>query len=1276
MRILHTADWHIGDFPGPSEGGANARGCDTLRCIDAMISAAKDMEIDLSIISGDIFHASRTWSERGIREVESAAERIRALSEIAPVVIIRGTPNHDGAEHFSMLQQYFSNNERIHILTKPKMIALQLKEAGNVCICGLPGFDKGYWRSMNPGIDKEQENIALSESINSMLVGLRALCPSGVPSILVGHYTVEGCNAESGQTMMFSQFEPTVNEQAIRTAGYDLCCFGHIHRPQKLGNNAFYAGAVNAMNFNDENQDRGFYVHTLEDGHLIDSSFHTLPYRRFKTIRLDDDNVRDLNASGVLPFFDVEKAVVRVLYSCSDESNKALNRAQLEKLLYNKGAFWVQEITPEKITVTVNKQAMKSDYDPESNLREYLLSIETPESDIEAMMPIAREIIAGVVQAGRIEKAHGAFVPVEISVTNYRNYREESFRFDDVSFCTINGQNGAGKSSLFCDALYDALYESPREGDLTGWICNDPEVKSGAIRFTFRVGDRMWRVVRTRVKSGKATLNLSEYADGEWRDRSKEKMRDTQVEIERVVGMDGLTLRACALIMQDQYGLFLQADKESRMKILSDILGLQIYEDMAELAAEKAADKNRHIRGLQIEKESAVRDMPDMDGLVAAIASHESTIISARAAAANIEQNISIASRGLSDAEAAQNTMNQHSRELVNLRDDYEKKRNAIVEAKRNYDQIRDILFREIEIVDGMKEYRAADAQRSTSLEKVNKAKQLEQRRDTLNDSLKSFRATHGIIQKQLAAADLQIETTRAKVESEPRLLELKTELATVESQLAGNDRLLSMRAELDRSCVELESQVRSEERDVAMKRSVRLSNIKNLEQRASLLENSGCSLGAAATCNFLADAKKAASALPEARRQDEELYALEADTVIALKSKLQKKIIERDSIPTVEASAVNVLKSRQQTLLRACMELDNIPAYKASLERLEADRASIADHEASLQHDIDITEKVLQDVIDKLEPLIDASETHALAVGRMQELERYKVLEEKLFAAKASAPIYENRIRELQGELDLLDTRIGEKQIVLHKAKEDALRANEWRTHLESLSLTKQRIAEEIEKAQADRALAQAALDRANELSSHIAALSKRITEASTVATYCDTLKRAFSNNGIPHSIVRSVVPVLEATASNILGQMSGGKMSVELVTEKVMKSNSKKEVVTLDVLINDSETGRLPYLSRSGGERVKVALSVILALAEVKSADIGVQIGFRFIDEPPFLDAAGVQAYCDALETIQRRYSDIKVMIITHDEAMKSRFPQSVDVSKDESGSHAVLN
>ena len=193
--------------------------------------------------------------------------------------------------------------------------------------------------------------------------------------------------------------------------------------------------------------------------------------------------------------------------------------------------------------------------------------------------------------------------------------------------------------------------------------------------------------------------------------------------------------------------------------------------------------------------------------------------------------------------------------------------------------------------------------------------------------------------------------------------------------------------------------------------------------------------------------------------------------------------------------------------------------------------------------------------------------------------------------------------------------------------------------------------------------------LENNKKIQTEISKLTAFIKDVASKISVYEKLKTAFSQDGIPHNIIRSIIPILEATSNNVLGQMSGGKMSVELVTEKTLRSNNKKEVTTLDIFIIDD--GKLPYKSKSGGEKVKVSLAIALALAEIKSSRAGIQLGMLFIDEPPFLDEEGVQAYCDALETIQYRYPHLKILAITHDPEMKSRFPQCIEVENTEEGS-----
>lgn len=70
-------------------------------------------------------------------------------------------------------------------------------------------------------------------------------------------------------------------------------------------------------------------------------------------------------------------------------------------------------------------------------------------------------------------------------------------------------------------------------------------------------------------------------------------------------------------------------------------------------------------------------------------------------------------------------------------------------------------------------------------------------------------------------------------------------------------------------------------------------------------------------------------------------------------------------------------------------------------------------------------------------------------------------------------------------------------------------------------------------------------------------------------------------------------------------------------------------------------------------------------------KARRAGVQLGMLFIDEPPFLDADGTEAYADALVSMARRNPRMRILAISHDPTMKARFSQNIIVSAGENGS-----
>lgn len=1280
IRILGTADWHIGRFNGPEKDGQNARFLDICHCLETLVEGARETKPDIAVVAGDVFHQARTWSDRGLTEVQAAIVYLRELKKVCPVVVMRGTPNHDGESHFGMLKTAFEGDDSVHIVTEPGVGTYYSYDGKAIQVACLPGFDRGYYRAQHPGLSKEEENEVFTKAIADMIIGLKAQCKAGTPAVLVSHYTVEGANMESGQAAFFSGFEPCIFPATIRAADFTLNIFGHIHRPQKLDgcNNAFYQGAISQLNFNDEGQERGYWIHDIDGSGEVKSTFQQLPTRQHKTIRLNDEDVAGITTGEleVADFLnradDLNGKIVRVLYDCTDEHNKAFNHAVFENMLYAAGAFWVQEITPQKITITVDRRSMDADGTPESNLADYLAEKEFTPERIGELVELARPLIAEATEKATQERHTGLFVPVEIEVKNYRNYREEKFSFDGIRFCTINGSNGVGKSSLFMDAMLDALYEEPREGELTGWICNDPEARSGAIKFTFKLGDRLYRVVRTRQKSGKATLNIAEYVEGEWVDRSKEKFKDTQQEIINIIGMDSLTLKACALIMQDQYGLFLQADKEARMNILGSILGLGIYGDMEELAANRATDTNRTIRSLADKADTLTAGLPDSEELAAEIetaeAQRKGLLEQAESKTAEVD---SLKVKLNTQLEAAARVMKLNSK-ITTLTAQQASKEATKTAQVATITAAETILAAEPEIAAGVAYYKTLLEQEKKLIKGKAAYDSLATRKQQIESAITlAESAAKDNRQKKAALTLMKIGPLAQAIERAVELTGKHQQYEAATAQLAELEKLLPEFTAARDDLTMWQAEAERTERDYREAKMRIEGRIASLKGKVELLKDSGCPAPDNATCKFLADALAARDALPgeeAALASLEEEYGKLRQTNADALSVAQRAFDDMKHVP----EEIDALRASLRLLEAAERDYNNLEAQRNELALLEERAAelekSVADAEATAAKG----RVELAEVEQQLEQAAAYSRDYDELQRTLLMESRWLDKEKQLPVAREQKAAAAQRILELGSELTEIEGEIREARAELADEQSKTVGREELQAQVDAAEAEVKAVQKQAQELSLHIGGLQAKLGQIRLARKQAAELQEQMNELGGKAAGYEELKKAFSQDGIPHNIIRSIIPVFEATATNILGQMSQGRMSVEFVTEKVLKSNSKKEVTTLDIIINDSDTGRLPYMSRSGGERVKAALSVILALSEIKSSKAGVQLGFLAIDEPPFLDQDGVQAYCTALETIQTRYLDTKVIAISHDETFKARFPQSVTVYKDESGSH----
>jgi len=1280
-RILHTADWHIGNFPGPEIGGQNLRALDTINCIQSMIDCAADNCPDVILVSGDILHQARVWADRGLSEVKTAIGALEALSKIAPVVLLRGTLNHDGEEQYELLKTHFATRRpiNVYIITEPDIVHF-----GDLHIACLPGFDRGAFRAKFPGLSKEEENQVFTEELGKIVLGLKAKCNPDCPSVLMAHYTVSGCNTESGQTQFLAQYEPVIMPEVLDAAGFDLVALGHIHKPQQVPScrHTFYSGAINALNFNDEGQERGFWIHEIEPDlpfdRLINSAFRTTPAREFLTIRWGAHHIQKYLAGVamrdmVAVMGDLSGKIVRVLYSCTDEDNKALNRAVMEKELYDLGAFWVSEISPEKITTSTNKNELSEKTDPEANLINYLNEKAVPYDKVGPIVEAARPIIAEATAQNAVARHSGAFVPLEIEVKNYRNYEAERFDFGAISFCTINGKNGAGKSSLFMDAILDCLYEEPREGDLTGWIRADEKARSGSISFTFAIGDRTFRVTRTRAKSGKATLTLSELVDGEWANRSAEKIKDTQERIIEILGMDSLTFRSCALIMQDQYGLFLEANKEDRMSILGNILGLGIYNDMEQLARSRAKDVNRIITQKKQAVELLSNDIlgePDLrNQLATSNAEVEQLQLKIQGSTANRDNiRLQLATKQEAAARAAKIKQDLDALEIkaADIAAQIEKQEAIITEADALLNDEDTILELAGMYPQLLKEEKAYLTKYATLKEKLSSLTGIGEEAQKISTEIAAT-------ETEQVSATQRITSYKEQLQREPELKKaldrLKKEKAALEAMESRSELYIALSNDIAELNKEYSTKLAAFEAEAAKRKAT----IETLQSKAGMLENSKCIDPGNATCVFLADAKKAKDQLEDYRKECTDWKKAQQDALEEVKRGADTLLRQREELG-YDPDALKKRRAAVASLEELAKEYEKLGSIRQHIALLEERLTSLDTSIASARERLAQVLERAQEAKRLAEEKQKIERDHLSLKGKLMTAETWMEKEKQLPVAKERKATAAARIEELTKEHTSVLSDIGTRSEEYHKelAQADTKDLDIQLTGIEELIANQQNA---LSAMQMEIGRLQHRLEEIANKKAEISAIQVEINTLSEQASRYETLKAAFSQDGIPHNIIRSMLPRLTATANNILGQMTGGKMGMEFITDKVLKSNNKKEVPTLDIVIEEYGKDTLPYLSKSGGEKVKAALSAILSLAEIKSSQAGIQLGMLFIDEPPFLDADGIQAYCDALETIQARYSNLKVMAITHDPTMKARFPQNIDVVKTDAGSKIEL-
>jgi DNA repair exonuclease SbcCD ATPase subunit len=371
--------------------------------------------------------------------------------------------------------------------------------------------------------------------------------------------------------------------------GFDFVMMGDIHKRQNLGagrEHMAYCGSLIQQNHGE-----------LLDGHgylLWDVVSRT--YKEFDlfndygyiTIDVIDGKIPnwliDEVEVGKLP----KNARVRIRYSNTDPSQLKLAITKIKKLLNVTELTITRTDTISKLknSNSINKNIVGNvkDIDFQNKLlHDYLkLKIHTTDDDIDAIIKINSDNNA---RLNITETADNIiWIPKVFEFSNMFSYGEDNIiRFDKAKgIIGIFAPNASGKSSLF-DALSFCIFDRTSRTNIAKQILNNQK-DVFYCKFQFEI-DGVDYFIERRAKWGKKEQNLKvdvnfwkETEDG-IESLNGEQRRDTNRNIEKYLGkFEDFILTALSL--QGNNALFVDKSQSERKEILSQFIGLDIFDKL------------------------------------------------------------------------------------------------------------------------------------------------------------------------------------------------------------------------------------------------------------------------------------------------------------------------------------------------------------------------------------------------------------------------------------------------------------------------------------------------------------------------------------------------------------------------------------------------------------------------------------------------------------------------------------------------------------------------
>lgn len=275
MKILHTADWHIGKI-------INGQSLieDQKFILNKLFDAIKEHDPDVVVISGDLYDLHYPNKEAMV-VLEDALSMINLELKI-PIIAISG--NHDGKERLNYGERWFEKTG-LKIITGYDDLMTPISMEG-INIYVMPYFTPADVRHVF-----DVKNIHTHQEATEYIMNkMEQVMNKDETNILVGHLFVSGGESSDSERPLSIGTIETVTANTFNA--FDAVLLGHLHHPFAIKSDfIFYSGTPMQYSFSEANQAKGYRLFEIDNKVFKQKFIPIEPRRSFHVIKARYEDV-------------------------------------------------------------------------------------------------------------------------------------------------------------------------------------------------------------------------------------------------------------------------------------------------------------------------------------------------------------------------------------------------------------------------------------------------------------------------------------------------------------------------------------------------------------------------------------------------------------------------------------------------------------------------------------------------------------------------------------------------------------------------------------------------------------------------------------------------------------------------------------------------------------------------------------------------------------------------------------------------------------------------